>query len=137
MTAAKSALNTLLLYRGLLRSLRFYPSRKKDKIASAIKEGTYLIRAEYCERLPLKGRVSSYHIRSDILHNDGCSAIGLTSFFRSCSTSGFAEFREKRNLSGKELEKALWLGQMELKRLQAWVPTGKQMNEGKDMDMKL
>lgn len=47
------------------------------------------------------------------------------------------DFRVKRDLSGEELEKAMWLGEMELKRLQAWVPTGKQMNDGKDMDVKL
>lgn len=64
-------------------------------------------------------------------------AICLTGLSFSCATSDSTDFREKRNLSGEELEKALWLGQMELKRLQAWVPTGKQMNEGKDMDVKL
>lgn len=57
MTAAKSALNALQLYRGLLRSLRFYPSRKKGNITSAIKEGTYLVQV-YSERKPFKGGAS-------------------------------------------------------------------------------
>lgn len=47
------------------------------------------------------------------------------------------DFRDKRDLKGERLQQALWLGEMELKRLQAWEPTGKQMTEGKDLDVKL
>lgn len=47
------------------------------------------------------------------------------------------DFREKRALSGDSLEKALWLGEMELQRLQTWLPTSKQMADGTDFDLKL
>ncbi|CAN8061867.1 unnamed protein product [Agarophyton chilense] len=85
MTATPSSRKVLALYRGLLRAVRFYPSKKRDSLALAIRE----------------------------------------------------DFREKRNITGKELEKALWLGHMELERLQKWLPTSKQMADGKDMDIKL
>ncbi|CAN8074199.1 unnamed protein product [Agarophyton chilense] len=44
---------------------------------------------------------------------------------------------EKRNITGKELEKALWDGHMALERLQKWFPTSKQMSDGKDRGIKL
>lgn len=49
----------------------------------------------------------------------------------------FVDFREKKYLTGEPLEKALWLGQMELKRLETWVPTGKQVKGTGDIDIKL
>jgi len=48
-----------------------------------------------------------------------------------------SDFRENRDLSGEKLDKALWLGQMELQRLQTWVPTSKDLSAGKDFDVKL
>lgn len=48
-----------------------------------------------------------------------------------------SEFREKRHLSGAPLEKALWLANMELQRLQKWVPTAQQVTSGRDIDIKL
>ena len=47
------------------------------------------------------------------------------------------EFRGKRLATGEELTKALWLAEMELKRLEAWIPTAKQMRRGEDFDVKL
>lgn len=47
------------------------------------------------------------------------------------------EFREKRHLTGESLEKALWLANMELQRLQKWVPAAKQVASGDDIDIKL
>ncbi|PXF49040.1 hypothetical protein BWQ96_01178 [Gracilariopsis chorda] len=85
MTASTTSTNVLALYRGLLRAVRHYPSKKRDSISQAIKE----------------------------------------------------EFREKRSITGDELDKALWLANMELERLQKWIPTSKQMAQGKDMDIKL
>lgn len=69
----------------------------------------------------------------------------FTGYWTSCSFSRTltsysdigSEFREKRNMSGKDLEKALWLGQMELKRLETWTSTGKQMAGGQDLDLNL
>lgn len=49
----------------------------------------------------------------------------------------FADFRDKRELSGEALQKALWLGEMELRRLETWIPTSKQMADGGDFDLKL
>lgn len=47
------------------------------------------------------------------------------------------EFREKRTITGETLTKALWLAEMELKRLETWMPTAKQMRRGEDLDVKL
>lgn len=47
------------------------------------------------------------------------------------------EFRDNRAITGEALTKALWLAEMELKRLETWVPTSKQMQRGEDFDIKL
>lgn len=47
------------------------------------------------------------------------------------------EFRANRALKGEPLTKALWLAEMELKRLETWMPTAKRMREGDDFDVKL
>ncbi len=49
-----------------------------------------------------------------------------------------AEFRENIHLEGEARTRALWLAEMELKRLQAWLPTAKRMRSGHtDFDVKL
>lgn len=72
------------------------------------------------------------------------SRLPITSLLVLCRCALFSsfrarrkEFRDNRSLSGEALQKALWLGEMELKRLQTWVPTGKQMASGEDMHLKL
>ncbi len=47
------------------------------------------------------------------------------------------EFRDNRSATGEALTKALWLAEMELKRLETWMPTAKQMRKGEDFDIKL
>jgi hypothetical protein len=44
---------------------------------------------------------------------------------------------EKRDLSGEDLEQALWLGAMELKRLEAWVPAQQDVDADRDIGVKL
>lgn len=40
------------------------------------------------------------------------------------------EYRANRTLSGEEATGALWLAEMELKRLQAWIPTSVSLRKG-------
>ena len=49
-----------------------------------------------------------------------------------------AEFRENIKLEGEALTRALWLAEMELKRMQTWLPTAKRMRSGSaDFDINL
>jgi hypothetical protein len=44
---------------------------------------------------------------------------------------------DNRQLAGDALEKALWLGTMELQRLQAWIPAKKDIDGDGDIDVRL
>lgn len=60
--------------------------------------------------------------------------------FGPCLLSRFnalLEFRDKRSTTGDAQERAVWLAEMELKRLETWMPTAKQMRRGEDFDVKL
>jgi hypothetical protein len=47
------------------------------------------------------------------------------------------EFRQKKDVAGKELEQALWLATMELQRLEAWIPAKQDLEADRDVSVHL